>query len=134
MLLPIFAPNRIAELEPSTRAYCHELIEGMQGRDTVDAAVEYAQHIPVRVIARMLGLPPDDLGRLRRWSDDFATLFGSDPSAVTSAQYARARESALEMTDYFLALAAERRARPQDDLLTLIAHGEIDGQPVTVTR
>ena len=51
LLLPVFSPQAIDKLEPSTRAYCEELIEAMRGRDVVDAAVDYAQHIPVRVIA-----------------------------------------------------------------------------------
>ena len=60
MLLPIFSPQAVDKLEPSTRAYCEELIAAVEGRDVVDAAVDYAQHIPVRVIANMLGLPESD--------------------------------------------------------------------------
>ena len=57
LLLPAFAPQAIDKIEPATRDYCHELIEAMGDRDVVDAAEEYAQHIPVRVIAKMLGFP-----------------------------------------------------------------------------
>lgn len=39
MLLPIFAPKAIDALEPATRAYCRELVEGLRGQDVVDAAM-----------------------------------------------------------------------------------------------
>src|SRR5438874_2411401 len=60
LLLPAFAPQAIDQLEPATRAYCEELVDALRGCDVVDAAEEYAQHIPVRVIARMLGFPDTD--------------------------------------------------------------------------
>jgi cytochrome P450 len=60
LLLPAFSPKAVAALEPRTRAYCEELIDAMGDRTVVDAAVEYAQHIPVRVIAHMLGFPEED--------------------------------------------------------------------------
>jgi cytochrome P450 len=59
MLLPAFAPKAMAEWEPATRALCRELLDALASREVVDAAVDYAQHIPVGVIARMLGLPED---------------------------------------------------------------------------
>src|SRR5579875_1124795 len=49
MLLPAFAPRPIAALESFTRSLCRELLEATAGRSTFDAAVEYTQHIPVRV-------------------------------------------------------------------------------------
>src|SRR5499427_7664787 len=60
LLLPAFTKNAVARLEPATRAFCHSLIDALDGRDVVDAAGDYAQHIPMRVIADMLGFPPED--------------------------------------------------------------------------
>jgi cytochrome P450 len=57
LLLPAFSPQVVAEWEPEIRRLCNELIDNMGDIDTVDAAVQYAQNIPVYVIARMLGLP-----------------------------------------------------------------------------
>ena len=66
MLLPAFSPKAVNELEPYTRAYCNELLDAVAGAETFDAAVDYAQHIPVRVIAKMLGFPPEDGDIFRR--------------------------------------------------------------------
>src|SRR5215470_17563662 len=60
LLLPAFTKTAVARLEPAARAYCHSLIDALGDRTDVDAAVEYAQHIPVRVISDMLGFPPED--------------------------------------------------------------------------
>ncbi len=64
LLLPGFTPKAVAPWEVSTREICNELIDDILARsgpgDTVDAAIEYAQHIPVMVIADMLGVPKED--------------------------------------------------------------------------
>ena len=57
LLLPAFAPKPIAALEPFTRELCNELLDALEGKDAFDAAVDYAQHIPVGVIVKMLGFP-----------------------------------------------------------------------------
>src|SRR5438270_7595221 len=59
LLLAAFTTKEVAKQEPATRAFCHSLIDSFAGRDLVDAAEEYAQHIPMRVIANMLGFPPE---------------------------------------------------------------------------
>src|ERR1039457_4153508 len=60
LLLPAFTKTAVGRQEPATRAFCHSLIDGFEGREVVDAARDYAQHIPMRVIADMLGFPPED--------------------------------------------------------------------------
>ena len=64
MLLPAFGPRAIAALEPFTRELCRELLAQTEGRASFDAAVEYARHIPVRVIVRFLGFPQEDADSL----------------------------------------------------------------------
>jgi len=67
LLLGAFTKTAISRQEPATRAFCHELIDRFEGREVVDAAAEYAQHIPMRVIADMLGFPPEDGPRFREF-------------------------------------------------------------------
>src|SRR5580700_8349753 len=55
LLLPAFAPKRVDALEPLTRDLCNTLLDAVAGRELVDAATEYAQDIPLRVIIGMLG-------------------------------------------------------------------------------
>lgn len=129
MLLPIFSPQRIAELEPSTRAYCRELLEQLGGRDVVDAAVDYAQHIPVRVIARMLGLPDEDGDRFRGFVEGVL-------EAVTEPPEERI-DTFLGLLGYLMPHIEARQAEPSDDVISLLLASDIDGEPLdplTVVR
>src|SRR5579864_1901767 len=67
MLLPAFGPKPIAALEPFTRDLCRELLDGTAGQPEFDAALEYARHIPVRVIIGMLGFPQEDADIFRKF-------------------------------------------------------------------
>src|SRR6202044_4166857 len=63
LLLPAFTKTAISRYAESTRAFCHALIDAFDtadGTGVVDAAQDYAKYIPMRVMADMLGLPPDD--------------------------------------------------------------------------
>ncbi|WCO65747.1 cytochrome P450 [Iamia majanohamensis] len=122
MLLPVFSPQRIAELEPSTRAYCNELLDGVRGRDVVDAAVDYAQHIPVRVIARMLGLPDEDGDRFRGFVEGVI-------EAVADPREERI-ETFLGLLHYLSPYIEARQADPQDDVISLLLASDIDGEPL----
>jgi cytochrome P450 len=120
VLLPAFAPQAIAKLEPSTRAYCEELVEALRGKDVVDAAVGYAQHIPVRVIAHMLGFPQEDADLFRGFVEH--VLEGVDKSM---------EERAAGMGELFAYLQDQINdhiANPRDDLTSYLLDTELDGQ------
>ncbi|MEV0381468.1 hypothetical protein [Nonomuraea sp. NPDC050643] len=70
LLLPAFTKSAVAEQEAATRAYCHELIDPLEGQEVVDAARDYAQHIPMRVIGDMLGFPPEDGAQFREFVEN----------------------------------------------------------------
>jgi cytochrome P450 len=120
MLLPIFAPQRIDELEPSTRAYCHELIAAMEGRDVVDAAVDYAQHIPVRVIANMLGLPEEDADTFRGFVND--VLEG------VAAPLEERIEGFMALFQYLNRHIEDHVREPRDDLISYLLAAEMNGE------
>ncbi|MEI7479899.1 MAG: cytochrome P450, partial [Actinomycetes bacterium] len=67
LMLSEFAPKKINALESFSRELCRRLIAEMGEREVVDAAVDYAQHIPVGLIAKMLGLPQEDGDLFRKF-------------------------------------------------------------------
>jgi cytochrome P450 len=71
LLLPAFTPDAIRRYEPQTRAICRELIGRIAGRSGADGSIDYAQEIPARVIATMLGVPPQSGDLFRRWLHEF---------------------------------------------------------------
>ena len=68
MSLPVFGPKVVAGYEQFTLCdLCRELLDETAGKDTIDAAVDYACHIPVRVIVKMLGFPQEDADIFREF-------------------------------------------------------------------
>ena len=67
VLLPPFTPKAIEALTPKARVICNQLIDAFIDKGGCDGAVDYAQHIPVRVIAHMLGVPETDGDLFRDW-------------------------------------------------------------------
>ena len=121
LLLPAFSPKRIAALEPFTRELCVELLDATAGKATVDAAADYAQHIPVRVIVRMLGFPQEDADVFRR----FIRMVLEDVDQSAEERQALADEGELDA--YMDARIAEHLADPQDDLTSYLLEAELDG-------
>ena len=120
LLLPIFSPQAVAKLEPQTRDYCRSLIEQMRGRDEVDAAVEYAQHIPVWVIANMLGLPDTDADRFRG--------FVNHVLEEVSLPMEQRAQGMMALFEYLRDQIDDHIAEPRDDLITFLLNSELDGQ------
>ncbi len=126
MLLPRFGPSRIEELTPITHALADELIDAFVDTGHADAAQDYARHIPVRVIARMLGVPLEDEGTFTRWAVTILQHGFHDIQGATDA--------VLEVIDYFRAKLDERERVPErdrpDDLITMLVEARHDGDPL----
>jgi len=121
LLLAPFAPKKINALEDKAREFCNSLIDDMLAKGpVVDAAVDYAQHIPVRLIAHMLGLPPEDGDKFRM----FIHRILENPVA---------HEIEYEDTlDHYLdERIAEHRANPRSDddgdLIDYLINARIEG-------
>jgi len=123
ILLPPFTPDAMKKLEPRARALANELIDKFIDRGSADAAVEYAQEIPVRLIAHMLGLPEADGDLYRRWIK-MILEDGITDVAVT----VRASE---EMLHYFRGYVQQRTTAPGDDLISYLVKTRVNGQPLT---
>ncbi|NJP91745.1 cytochrome P450 [Nonomuraea sp. FMUSA5-5] len=120
LLLPAFTKSAVRKQEEATRAYCHELIDALEGRDVVDGAGEYAQHIPVRVIANLLGLPAEDGPLFRRFIE-------TSLESVNKRPEERA-EGFAALADYLLAQIREHVDQPRDDLITYLIDAELHGR------
>ena len=129
MLLPAFSPQAVARLEPFTRQACQDLVDQLEGNDVVDAAEGYAQHIPVQVIAHMLGLPASDGDRFRGFVN--VVLEGVDAARED-------REAGIvEFFRYLKDLIEDRMRHPGDDLVSYLLDVDLDGEkvdPFWVTR
>ena len=120
LLLPAFTKITVTGQEPAIRAFCHALIDAFEGRDVVDAARDYAQHIPVRVIANMLGFPPQDGPQFRGFVEDLLEAINLPPDERI------ARVSPL--FDYLLEQVHDHIGNPRDDLTTYLINAELHGR------
>jgi cytochrome P450 len=129
ILLAPFSPRAVQALEARTREICAELLDAISERDGCDAAGDYAKHIPVRVIAHMLGVSEEDGDKFRGWIQE------SLEEGITD--YEAAMRGLAGMSGYFVEQVAERRARQArgeplgDDLVSALLDAEIDGVPIT---
>src|SRR6266550_6937172 len=120
LLLGAFTKTAISRQEPATRAFCHELIDKIEGRDVVDAAAEYAQHIPMRVIADMLGFPPEDGPRFREFVESVLEGINLSPED---------RIERMEgLFNYLLEQVHDHLGNPRDDITSYLIGAEIFGQ------
>ena len=82
----------------------------------MDFSQELSYTLPVLVISSLLGIPPEQRQRVLAWSDHLACYFNIIPPTVTSSR--NLVEGTQEMAAYLKGLLAERRARPESDLLS----------------
>jgi cytochrome P450 len=121
MLLPAFSPARVAALEPFTRRTARELLDATVGWTEFDAATEYAQHIPVRVIVGMLGFPVED-------ADLFRMFIHEVMEDVDVSVEEREMTFGGDIDEYMDEQIARHRQNPQDDLTSFLIEAEIDGK------
>ncbi len=122
LLLPWFSHRRVEGYEAMTRTLCTELIDAFVNEGRADAAHDYAQQIPVRVIASILGVPGTLSDTFTGWVRDLLE-FADDP--------VRRARGANGLVGFFVEEVSRRRTEPGDDLLSVLMQSEADdGQPV----
>ena len=120
LLLPAFTKAAVSKQEAGTRRFCRSLIDALAGQHVVDAARDYAQHIPVRVIADLLGFPPEDGPQFREFVGDLLEGINLPPDERI------ARVSRL--FDYLLAQVDDHLGNPRRDLTDYLINAELYGR------
>ncbi len=118
-----FTARTVRRLERNMRATAADLVSAAVSRGGGDFVPEAAR-LPVSVIADLLGVPRADWDFLLERT---MVAFGADPGTDRAA----IAEAHTDLFLYFDELLAVRRREPADDVLSAMAHGEIDGRPMT---
>ncbi len=127
-MLDAFTPSRAAELEGTVRRIVDGLIDRVEARKSMDLLKDFAEPIPVTVIAELLGVPEADRHLLRPWSAAIVKLY---ELGFTDEQGGAANRAVVEFSDYLRALAAERRRQPRNDLISALVQVEEHGDRLT---
>ncbi len=124
-----FVPRMIERMRERVEVITNALIDKIEAESRMDLIQDYAFPLPATVIAELLGVPAEDQEKFHQWSSDLAgtlDLTGGDPEL-----WDRAARAALEFDAYFRVLADQRRAQPEDDLLSALVQIEDDGETLT---
>ena len=121
-----FTPRRILSMREDARTIVDALLDVAVEQGTVDLVEALAYPLPLRMICRLMGVPPEAEDEVRRMSAGIAR--GLDPDVLLRPEELAARTTAVhDFTAFFGELAARRRAEPHDDLVTALVRAEQDG-------
>jgi len=127
LLDPEFSPKKMAALEPEARALVNDIIDRFVDNGSCEFHEDFATPLPSTIFLALVGLPQSDLADFLRWRDDTIR-----PVASTSEEAEQKRQAAgRAINGYFVAALEEKRAHPDDRLLSRVGIGEVDGRPLT---
>lgn len=123
-----FTPRVVERMRPRIEEIVDELLDEAEHRGSMDVIGDFAYPLPVRVIAEMLGVPPEDRTRFKEWSRGVAPIL--DPM-LPEETFFKVAEAGLALAVYFDELVAQRRAEPRSDLVTELIAAEDQGEKLT---
>lgn len=123
LVLRAFTSRRIAALEPEITALATELVQSFP-RGDFDLLQAFAQPLPVRIIARLLGVPENMAPDLLRWSNAMVGMYMAGRTREMEAKAVAATEAFVAFLHAYI---EDRRARPADDLITQLIAAEMEG-------
>ncbi len=121
LLLPAMSPSAVFSYEAGTRALCRSLIASFVGSGRADAAADYAQQLPVRVIGALLGVPEQESDRFVGWVRSIIE-FANDTE--------RRAKATAELAEFLRGEIADRRVNPGRDLISHMVQSDNDGEPI----
>lgn len=120
-----FTPNSVAKLEPRITGIANQLLDEAVPRGAMDVIGDFAEPLPVTVIAELLGIPVEDRRKFKEWSDSTV--------GVTNTGYGQTsrRDTQHELAEYFSEVLRDRGSNPGNDLISSIVTSKVDTQRLT---
>jgi len=130
-----FTPRGLKKIHADIEAIGKEIVDALVERSDegeCDFVDEVAAPLPIAVIAWLLGVPRDDWKLLFDWTN--RTIGAGDPEYQVEGedQQQTGHKAMIELFQYFSQLIEERKNKPQDDLISLFAHAEIEGKALPI--
>jgi cholest-4-en-3-one 26-monooxygenase len=119
-----FTPRAIGQLEEHLRERSHRIVKEAVSRGAGNFVDDLAAELPLQAIAELLGVPLDDRKKLFEWSNQMMSY--DDPDVAGDPETA-----SVEILGYFMAMAEERKADPQDDIVTKLVQADFLGQALS---
>lgn len=126
----VFSARRVEKMHAYIEQIVDELIDAMLTRRECEFVRDFATPLPVYVIADQLGVPREDLRKIKAWSDAFASRLGG---MVTPEEEIENARLIVEYQQYMVRIIEDRRANPRDDMISDLANTTIeDGRLMTL--
>ena len=118
-----FREKALARWEPELIGpIIDEQIDQLVADNEADLVRQLTFEFPVRVIARLLGLPEEDFPQFHRWGIELIGLIADIDRGLAASE---------SLAKYFAGIVAERRAHPADDVISDLVSAEVDGEKLT---
>jgi len=128
-----FNRNKIESMRPAIERITAELLDAIETKvssgENFDLIADYAEPLPVKIIADLLGFPESEEHLLRPWSQAIVKMYEVNPSLLYQIE---AKTAASEFAEYVRALAEERKKNPGRDLITDLAMVEENGEKLNM--
>jgi cytochrome P450 len=126
---PFFSPRAVQQLDSLVTDTARALVDGLGAEGECDFVTEIASQHPLKIIARLLGVPESDEPMILKLTNE---LFGTeDPEFQRSEdRLAGIREMFADFWTYFMRVMEDRRTTPRNDLATVFANARIDDEPM----
>ena len=129
LLVKAFNKNKIESMRPDVERLTEQLLKNIEAKleatGEFDVIADFAEPLPVKVIAALLGFPDEDEHLLRPWSQAIVKMYEVNPSEQTQLE---AQQASQEFAEYVRGLMVERKRNPGTDLISDLAAVEEDGQ------
>ncbi len=119
-----FTPRVVEQMRDRIETMADGLLDQVEARGEMDIIRDYAEPLPIQVIAELLGAPQEDHHRFAQWS---AAMSGALDIAFYKKTIDDADRAVVEMREYFRPLLEARRREPREDLLTALVQAEEAG-------
>jgi cytochrome P450 len=123
IIAPAFVPKALrSDLPELIQRMVHELIDAFDGDGAAELVAQFTFTIPIRVIASVIGIPMEDYKTFHHWGLDIIGFTDDPPRGYAAAE---------NLVEFLRPLLARRRAEPTGDLISRLAHAEVDGERLT---
>src|SRR5262245_21543815 len=124
-----FTPRTVQVWRPKVEKLTREILDTAAQKRELDFVAEVSAPITIAVIALMLGVPESDWHLLFRWTNEI--IASEDPEYQHGRTPRETGDAArFQLFEYFAKLSEERKKKPQDDILSVVVQGQVDGKPI----
>jgi len=127
LLTPSVAPRVLQRIESDLRVRAVGIVEAALAKRACDFLVDVAAELPLQAVAQLVGVPQQDRHALMNWANVTLDYEDREVGEITERQ----AQASARMFEYGSNLLQHKLTQPADDLLSIVTHARIDGEPLT---